>query len=249
MVTETYPSGTEASPRGDGCAVPPSGTIASTERQKARRPEGRGTTMRTTRIHKGLILGTAAALLLGLGAIGAAASLGGRPASDRGTTPGGTAPTSVATTPDPATARPSPQSPSVSPTAQPTVDPNELADGVYPTYISEVDVRGATITVDVLQTFFGADAHQAAIEDGVSWRDVRYDPVYIRNENPLLRTLPVARDVKIKLIGMCMAPNRAVGLEELSEATTPFTDTLYYDVTVVSGTVQRVNQLVAVSAC
>jgi hypothetical protein len=201
--------------------------------------------MKTTRIHKGVILVTAAALLLGLGAIGAAASLGSRSASDRGTTPGGAAPTGVVTTPGPASVRPSPQSPS----ASPTVDPNELAKGVYPTYIREVDVRGATITVDVLQTFFGADAHQAAIEDGVSWRDVRYDPVYIRNENPLLRTLPVARDVKIKLIGMCMAPNRVVGLKELSEATTPFTDTLYYDVTVVGGTVQRVNQLVAVSAC
>jgi hypothetical protein len=205
--------------------------------------------MRTTRIHKGVILVTAAALLLGLGAIGAAASLGSRSPSDRGTTPGGAAPTDVVTTPGPASVQPSPQSPSASPTAQPTVDPNELADGVYPTYIRGVDVRAATITVDVLQTFFGADAHQAAIEDGVPWRDVRYDPVYIRNENPLLRTLPVARDVTIKLIGMCMAPNRVVGLKELSEATTPFTDTLYYDVTVVGGTVQRVNQLVAVSAC
>ena len=76
--------------------------------------------------------------------------------------------------------------------AQPTTDPTALADGVYPTFVRAVDVPGATITVDVLQTFVGSDAHQAAIQDGVSWNDVRYDPVYIRNENPLLRTLPVA---------------------------------------------------------
>ena len=136
-----------------------------------------------------------------------------------------------------------------SPAASPSADPNLLADGVYPTYVRGVDVQGATITVDVLQTFFGADAHRAAIEDGVDWRDVRYDPVYIRNENPLLRILPVGHDAKIKLLGMCMAPNRWVGLTELRSATTPFTDTFYYDVTVASGTVERVEQLVAVSAC
>ena len=86
------------------------------------------------------------------------------------------------------------------------MDPNALADGVYPTYVRAVDIEGATVTVDVLQTFFGEDAHQAAVEDGKDWRDVRYDPVYIRNENPLLRTLPVAPDAHIKLIGLCEAP-------------------------------------------
>jgi hypothetical protein len=202
--------------------------------------------MKTTRIRKAVILFTAAAVLIGLGAIGAAATLGSRSPSDRGMEPLASA-TSVAAAPDPSSISPRRVSPT--PTAQPTVDPNRLADGVYPTYIRGVDVRGATLTVDVIQTFFGADAHQAAVEDGVPWGDVRYDPVYIRNENPLLRTLPVARDVRIKLIGMCMAPNRTVGLTELREATTPFTDTFYYDVTVVAGSVERVDQLVAVSAC
>jgi hypothetical protein len=203
--------------------------------------------MKTQRIRKAAILFTAAAVLFGLGAVGAAAAFGSR-SSDGGTELRASA-TSVATTSEPATVRPSPKTVSPTPTAQPTVDPNHLADGVYPTYIRGVDVRAATITVDVIQTFFGADAHRAAIEDGVQWRDVRYDPVYIRNENPLLRTLPVALDVKIKLIGMCMAPNRTVGLTELREATTPFTETFYYDVTVVGGSVERVSQLVAISAC
>ncbi|MDP9328552.1 MAG: hypothetical protein M3P10_10110, partial [Actinomycetota bacterium] len=128
-------------------------------------------------------------------------------------------------------------------------DPTALADGVYPAYVHAVDVRGATVTVDVLQIFVGGAAHQAAIEDGVPWRDVRYDPVYIRNENPLLRTLPVGRDVRIKLMGECVAPNRSVGLTDLREATTPFTDTFYYEVSVVGGSVEGIKQLIAISAC
>jgi hypothetical protein len=205
--------------------------------------------MKTTRIRKPVILFTASALVLGLGAVGTAAALGSRSSSSRGAEAAASAATNVVTTIGPATVRPSHQAPSAAPSERPTVDPTRLADGVYPTYVSAVDVHGATITVDVLQTFFGADAHRAAIEDGVPWTDVRYQPVYIRNDNPLLRTLPVARDVKIKLIGVCMAPSRVVGLTQLREATTPFTDTFYYDVTVTAGAVERIDQRIAVSAC
>jgi hypothetical protein len=136
-----------------------------------------------------------------------------------------------------------------SPTSTTTQDPTALADGIYPTYVRAVDVRGATVTVDVLQTFFGDAAHRAAIQDGVPWSDVQFEPVYIRNDNPLLRTLPVARDVRIKLIGVCMDPGRRIALTELRTATTPFTDTFYYEVTVVGGDVERIQQLIAVAGC
>jgi hypothetical protein len=139
--------------------------------------------------------------------------------------------------------------PSPSVTPQPTPDPYALADGVYPTYVRAVDVEGATITVDVLQTFFGEDAHQAAIEDGVAWKDVRFDPVYIRNENPLLRTLPVARDAKIKMMAMCLAPSRQIGLTELKHETANFDEVYYYDVTVVDQTITEIYQRIAISAC
>src|SRR5919108_5390621 len=43
----------------------------------------------------------------------------------------------------------------------PAPDPNALADGVYPTFVRAVDVDGATITVDVLQVFAGAEQRQA----------------------------------------------------------------------------------------
>jgi hypothetical protein len=46
-----------------------------------------------------------------------------------------------------------------------------------------------------------------------------------------------------------MASNRWVGLTQLRKATTPFTDAFYYDVTVIGGTVERIDQLIAISAC
>ena len=193
------------------------------------------------------------ALALGLGVIGVYAALASglslpRTRNDHTVTSTPARPVAPAAVTDPVgPATPAHPSPAAE---EPTSDPTALADGVYPTYVRGVDVRGATITVDVLQVFVGAAAHRAATEDGVRWMDVRYNPVYIRNENPLLRTLPVARDVRIRLIAICeIAPNRWVGLTELRRATTPFTDGFYYEVTVLGGSVERVRQLVTVAGC
>jgi hypothetical protein len=198
---------------------------------------------------RNLVVFSAAALALGLGVTGVYAIAGGSSSSGAGPGPAVTsAPTSSGPT---ATATPPASSEAPRPTtsAQPTPDPTALADGTYPAYVRAVDVQRATITVDVVQVFVGAAAHQAAIEDGVPWNDVRFDPVYIRNENPLLRTLPVAREVNIKFIGVCMEPNRRVGLTELRKETTPFTTVFYYEVSVVGGSIQSIQQLIAVAAC
>jgi hypothetical protein len=136
-----------------------------------------------------------------------------------------------------------------SPSVEPAPDPTALADGVYPTYVRMVDVQGATVRVDVLQVFAGSAAHQAAIDDGVPWADVRYDPVYIRNENPLLRTLPVDRDVQIKFMALCMSPSRWVGLTELREQTANFDESFYYEMSIVDGSVVAIDQKIAISAC
>jgi hypothetical protein len=197
---------------------------------------------------RGIRAVAAGGLVLVLSAMGVRAAVGGRSAAE------------PATHPSPiASAVPAAESPSrrpphhrPSPTVEPTTtDPNALADGAYPTYVVGVDVNGATITIDVLQTFFGGAAHRAATEDGVPWKDVRYSPVYIRNENDLLRTLPVDRDVRVKMIGECEASSRTVGLEELREAALPFRQppTFYYDVTVADGGVVGITQRIAVSAC
>ena len=194
-----------------------------------------------------LVVVIAAALVVGLGITGVYALAGGGSSSGEGPDP---AVTSVPTSPSATATSPTPTlTPPPSTTAPPTPDPTALADGTYPTFVRAVDLDGATVEVDVLQIFVGAEAHQAAIEDGVSWNDVRFNPVYIRNENPLLRTLPVAQDAHIKLLGMCEAPSRSIGLKELRNETTPFTDAFYYDVTVVGGSVVGITQKIAVSAC
>jgi hypothetical protein len=195
-----------------------------------------------------LVVLIAAALALGLGVTGVYALAGGGTSSGAGSSPAVTSgPTSPSATA--AVTSTTPATPWPSTTAPPTPDPTALADGTYPTFVRAVDLDGATVEVDVLQIFVGAEAHQAAIEDGVSWNDVRYNPVYLRNENPLLRTLPVARHAHIKLLGTCEAPNRSIGLKELRNETTPFTDTFYYDVTVVDGSVVGITQKIAVAAC
>jgi hypothetical protein len=83
----------------------------------------------------------------------------------------------------------------------------------------------------------------------MSWQDSRYLDVYIRNENPLLRTLPVANDATIVFVGGCEFPSTHVGLVKLQKATTPFTDSYYYDVEMQSGTVVRIDQQYAVTGC
>ena len=76
-----------------------------------------------------------------------------------------------------------------------------LADGIYPTYIDQVDVRGAKMTLDLVQVFYDDAAATAAIEDGHSDADaVMGWYVYIRNQNSKLRTLPVARDLNIQFV-------------------------------------------------
>jgi hypothetical protein len=196
-----------------------------------------------------LVVVIAAALVVGLGITGVYALASGGSSSEAGPDPAVTsAPPSPSASASVSSPTP-PATPRTSTTAPPTPDPTALADGTYPTFVRAVDLDGATVEVDVLQVFVGADAHQAAIEDGVSWNDVRFNPVYIRNENPLLRTLPVARDAHIKLLGMCEAPSRSIGLKELRNVTTPFTDAFYYDVTVVGGSVVGITQKIAVSAC
>jgi hypothetical protein len=194
-----------------------------------------------------LVIFIAAVLALGLGVTGVYALAGGGSSSVAGPDPAVTSvPTSPSATPTSSTPSATPRS---STTASPTPDPTALADGTYPTFVRAVDLDAATVEVDVLQVFVGAEAHQAALEDGVSWNDVRFNPVYIRNENPLLRTLPVARHAHIKLLGMCEAPSRSIGLKELRNETTPFTETFYYDVTVVGGDVVGITQKIAVAAC
>jgi hypothetical protein len=125
-----------------------------------------------------------------------------------------------------------------------------LADGTYPTYVHDVNVQDATITVDVIQVFEGEDAAKTAIEDGMSPDEAQYLYVYVRNQNPLLRTLPVAADVVIDFLGNCETPpDRTSLLKELAKRTTPFTTGWYYDIAVVDGVIHHISQKIAEAAC
>ena len=125
-----------------------------------------------------------------------------------------------------------------------------LADGIYPTYIDGVDVGRATITIDVIQVFEDDAAIDAAIEDGMAPNDAQYLYVYVRNQNPRLRTLPVARDVDMLFLDGCEAPpERDAALTELAKSTTPFSSLYYYDVTVANGAIRHIEQHLTEAAC
>jgi hypothetical protein len=199
---------------------------------------------------RGIALFVTGALAMGIGVAGVRALANDSPATQKNVEAESPA-TQTPVTP-PAVTDPSPSmSPTQpSPSAEPAPDPNALANGVYAAFVRTVDVQGGTVTVDVLQVFVGAEQHQAAIEDGVPWADVRYDPVYIRNENPLLRTLPVTRDAQIRFMGVCeAASSRQVGLAQLRRETTPFNETFFYEMSIIDGSVVAIEQKIAVSAC
>ena len=68
-----------------------------------------------------------------------------------------------------------------------------LADGRYDSYIRTVDRHRNQLTVDLVQVFQGQAARDAAIADGMAPDKAQYLGVYARNQNPRLRTLPLAR--------------------------------------------------------
>ncbi len=184
-----------------------------------------------------IVLG-AATLALVLAAIGVAAALAGESIAPQ-------AQKSSAAVAEPRKFAAAPQQ---SPASQPVAP--VLADGIDPTYIRKVDVRGAQVTLDVIQVFENDEAAAAAIEDGTPPSEAEYLYIYIRNQNPRLRTLPVASDVRIDFADGCEAPrNRDAALSELTKRTTPFNDLYFYEVTVKDGAIHRVNESLARAAC
>jgi hypothetical protein len=199
---------------------------------------------------RGIVLFISGALAMGIGVAGVRALASDSPATQKHVEAEGPATQTPVVPPAVTDPSPSVAPTQPSPSAEPAPDPNALADGVYPTFVRAVDVQGATITVDVLQVFVGeAEQRQAAIEDGLDWQNVMHDPVYIRNENPLLRSLPVTRDAQIRFMGTCESPNRQVGLTELRKQTADFDELYYYEMSIIDGSVVAIEQKIAMSAC
>jgi hypothetical protein len=65
-----------------------------------------------------------------------------------------------------------------------------LPDGLPHALIRKVDVAGGRVTVDVVQRFVDDGAAKAAVEDGKSPEEAEWTMMWLRNQNPRLRTLP-----------------------------------------------------------
>ena len=204
----------------------------------------------TLRGRRGIVLFVSGALAMGIGVAGVRALASDSPAAKKHIEAKG--PETQTPVVPPAVTDPSPSvAPTQpSPSAEPAPDPNAPADGVYSTFVRAVDVQGSEITVDVIEVFVGeAEQHQAAIGDGVDWDYVKYDPIYVRNENPLLRKLPVAWDVRILFFGWCDYPERWAGLTELRKEVASSGEGWYYEITITDGEVVGIEQKEAFSGC
>jgi hypothetical protein len=158
--------------------------------------------------------------------------------------------------------------PTVAPTPQPPVDYPQLpvllpappghpahpvlADGRYPSYIRTVDRRRNRLVVDLVQVFDGQAARDAAIADGMARDQAQYLGVYVRNQNPRLRTLPLARDLRLDLRGGdCEAPlnHQLTKLAADARSMSGPIHTYYFTLTVRAGAVQQVQEFLAINAC
>jgi hypothetical protein len=105
--------------------------------------------------------------------------------------------------------------------------------------------------VDVVQVFDGKAARDAAIADGMARDQAQYLGVYVRNENPRLRTLPLASDLRMDLRGGCEAPtsHQLALLASDARAKSGSVRTFYFNLTVKDGQVHKIQERTAINAC
>jgi hypothetical protein len=102
----------------------------------------------------------------------------------------------------------------------------------------------------VVQVFKDKDAVEAAIQDGRPRDAAQYLPVYVRNQNPRLRTMPLASNFQVDLLGGCedSTLSRQALLDKLANNAS-IAGVYYYTLTVKDGAVQRIDENLAVNAC
>jgi hypothetical protein len=125
-----------------------------------------------------------------------------------------------------------------------------LPDGPHDAYIRQVDKGRNSIVVDVVQVFHDDAAVEAAIADGQSRDQARYLSTYVRNQNPRLRTLPLAANLRVQLRDSCGDPgnDRSALLTKLA-ANARQEGVYYYTLSVSGGAVQRIQERLAINAC
>lgn len=87
-----------------------------------------------------------------------------------------------------------------------------LPDGRHPVYLTRLDVPRRQLTFDLVQFLTGVQAKQAWLKDHPDEPDGPPNDYYIVNDNPKLRTLPIAGTVQVKVVdltgpgGLSMVP-------------------------------------------
>ncbi len=170
-----------------------------------------------------------------------------RPAAAAPTVPVATAPTVPTLIDKRSPQRPGHQTPDVPIDRVPAPRP-VLADGRYDAYINKVDTGHHQVVVDLVQVFQDQAAVQAAIADGTPRDKAQYLYVYVRNQNPRLRTLPLAGDVRIDLWRTCDGP-KPVSVLLAKLASNARLGWYYYTLTVTDGTVHQIKETFKGNAC
>jgi hypothetical protein len=203
-----------------------------------------GTSAGQRRHRKQLVL-VASALMVVAIAVGISLAVATRPVNHQ--TPAGQ-PAAAGQQPDQGSAALPPAKPESSPAAAAAAP--ALANGDHDAYITKVDQAGNRIVVDVVQVFHDDKAVQAAVADGKAPSDAKYLTTWVRNENPRLRTLPLAGNLVVQLRGTCGEPakDRDALLTKLA-ANARLDGTYYYTLTVADGKVRRIQEQLAVNAC
>jgi hypothetical protein len=127
-----------------------------------------------------------------------------------------------------------------------------LADGRYNSYIRSVDRDHNRLVVDLVQVLDGQAARDAAIADGMARDQAQVLGIYVRNQNPRLRTLPLADDLRLDLRGGdCEAPlnHQLAKLATDARAISGSIHTYYFTLTVRGGAVHQVQEFLAINAC
>jgi hypothetical protein len=123
-----------------------------------------------------------------------------------------------------------------------------LADGRYDAYIRKVDPDRDLIVVDLVQIFTGNAAVQAAITDGMDRDAAQVRDTYVRNQNDRLRTLEMASNVRLHLLGACDSTGQEALFSKLIKDAN-YGDLFYYTLGVQGGVVQRIDEHQAQPAC
>jgi hypothetical protein len=207
-----------------------------------------GTSAGQRRHRKQLVL-VASALMVVAIAVGTSLAIATRPVNHQ--TPAAAGQPAVAgQQPDQVSAAQPSAKPESTPTPAAATAAPALENGDHDAYITKVDRAGNRIVVDVVQVFHDDKAVQAAVADGKAPSDAKYLTTWVRNENPRLRTLPLAGNLVVQLRGTCGEPakDRDALLTKLA-ANARLDGTYYYTLTVADGKVRRIQEQLAVNAC